>query len=605
LSLPLSLSLFSPHCKELSMSHPTHVVIGPIHSAALAVLAAANLSFAVALALRPDWLQSTPALLPLSAAGWGVLAAWGAAVYLRLSGMARTAVAAAEALDALAAGNLAATPPPVGLAARNRFRNFCVSDKNAVTTIAAYSQEFEASSRSASSMAAASKDDAAAIDAKARQLAHDMETMDAAADETAAHIASVAASVEQTRQASDEIAASVDRAREAVERAAEAARRNAVEIAGLGERAATGATGLRQVADSIVGVRDQAANLQRDMAALGRDSQSIGEVLGVIADIADQTNLLALNAAIEAARAGESGRGFAVVADEVRKLAEKTMAATRDVGAAIASIQAMAKGNVAATEQAVAAVEASARLAEEQIAGAEGLMRAMGDVGGEVGAIAETVDTLKDMIFTSSSATEEHSQATAAIAESLSGAARVAEDMREQARHGLDAARDISGRAAGVAESVAGMAAASQQVNSSSRELSRLTGILADQIGQFELGKPPFDIAAVKTAHLAWRARLESILLGHIRLDPSEVADHHQCQFGQWYDGEGRRSFAGQPLFDEIGRHHEQVHALARRIADLVSRGQSGEASALMEQFENVRVQLFDALNRLYLEKTA
>ena len=471
-------------------------------------------------------------------------------------------------------------------------------------TIAAYSREFETHSLTASQMAVASRDDATAISAEADTLAATMGSMDAAADATANHIGAVAASVGQMRQASEDIAASMEQARNAAERAADAAKHNAGEIQTLGQQAAESAAGLRQVAASIIGVRDKANDLKQDMAALGRDSQSIGEVLGVIADIADQTNLLALNAAIEAARAGESGRGFAVVADEVRKLAEKTMAATRDVGAAIASIQAMAKSNLAATEQAVIAVEASARLAEGQIAGTQGLMQAMGAVSGDVGAIAGIVEELKDRIFTSSSASEEQSQATVAIAESLTQAAAAAKAMREQAGQSLGATQDISKRAAGVAENIAGMATASQQVNSSARELTYLTTFLSSQIEQFQLGTPPFDIAAIKTAHLAWRARLESILLGHIRLEPSEVANHHQCQFGKWYDGDGSRHFSGHPVFEEIGRWHEQVHTLARRVVDLSRQGKDAAANTLMAEFEDVRVKLFEALNRLYLEKT-
>lgn len=58
-------------------------------------------------------------------------------------------------------------------------------------------------------------------------------------------------------------------------------------------------------------------------------ASQIGNVTGMLAEIAAQTNLLALNAAIEAARAGDAGRGFAVVADEVRALAEKSAESTR------------------------------------------------------------------------------------------------------------------------------------------------------------------------------------------------------------------------------------------------------------------------------------
>jgi len=107
----------------------------------------------------------------------------------------------------------------------------------------------------------------------------------------------------------------------------------AAEAAGQAkQKAQDGAGVVNNLVKAIQDVYAQAQGLKVNMGDLGRQADGIGQVMGVINDIADQTNLLALNAAIEAARAGDAGRGFAVVADEVRKLAEKTMTATKEVG---------------------------------------------------------------------------------------------------------------------------------------------------------------------------------------------------------------------------------------------------------------------------------
>nr|WP_261381352.1 methyl-accepting chemotaxis protein [Paenibacillus cremeus] len=134
---------------------------------------------------------------------------------------------------------------------------------------------------------------------------------------------------------------------------------------------------LRRASDSVVASADRAADMSRkthqgaeegermiqastrsmgqlsqQMSLLEKDSNKIGEIIGVINDIADQTNLLALNAAIEAARAGEQGRGFAVVADEVRKLAERSGDATKEIASIIQGMQNNTRDSVKAVEAA-------------------------------------------------------------------------------------------------------------------------------------------------------------------------------------------------------------------------------------------------------------
>jgi methyl-accepting chemotaxis protein len=73
------------------------------------------------------------------------------------------------------------------------------------------------------------------------------------------------------------------------------------------------------------------------MTAIEGSARQIGQIIGVIDEIAFQTNLLALNAGVEAARAGEAGRGFAVVAQEVRALAQRAADAAKEIKTLVSS----------------------------------------------------------------------------------------------------------------------------------------------------------------------------------------------------------------------------------------------------------------------------
>ncbi|MBL8269470.1 MAG: HAMP domain-containing protein [Steroidobacter sp.] len=106
-----------------------------------------------------------------------------------------------------------------------------------------------------------------------------------------------------------------------------------------GERLSNDARGVASRGNQAVG------QVVQTMQAITGSSRKIGDIIGVIDEIAFQTNLLALNAAVEAARAGEQGRGFAVVAGEVRNLAQRSATAANEIKKLIgASIEDVEKG---------------------------------------------------------------------------------------------------------------------------------------------------------------------------------------------------------------------------------------------------------------------
>ena len=181
---------------------------------------------------------------------------------------------------------------------------------------------------------------------------------------------------------------------------------------------------------SIEAVHAQSIAIKEDMDVLGKQAEGIGQIMGVIADIADQTNLLALNAAIEGARAGDAGRGFAVVADEVRKLAEKTMIATQEVGQAITGIQEGTRKNIHNVEQSGVSIEEAAKLSAQS--------------GESLKQILEFVHMVNDQVQSIATASEQQSAASEEINHSVEQVATISAETAQAMEQASSAVAELA-----------------------------------------------------------------------------------------------------------------------------------------------------------------
>ncbi len=221
--------------------------------------------------------------------------------------------------------------------------------------------------------------------------------------------------------------------------------KNAGEATTGSHRAAeTAGTGGQIVNDTIQGMQKIAAVVRESaesISKLAKSADQIGEIIGVIDDIADQTNLLALNAAIEAARAGEQGRGFAVVADEVRKLAERTGKATGEITNMIKGIQQETNDAVKSMESGIVQVDKGRELADK--------------AGTSLNEIVTMAQQVQDMIQQIATASEEQSSAAEQISKNVENVTAIARESATGAQQSAAAAEELNRQAEAMRQMVA------------------------------------------------------------------------------------------------------------------------------------------------------
>jgi methyl-accepting chemotaxis protein len=269
------------------------------------------------------------------------------------------------------------------------------------------------------------------VSSAASMLDNATEHMATGVEEAAMQVNSVAAASEEMSKTTSEIA------------------HNCVVAAKSSEKANGSASSGEKIIQETIEVMNRINNRVKESAEiiknLGVRSDQIGEIVGLINDVADQTNLLALNAAIEAARAGEHGRGFAVVADEVRKLAERTSDATKEIRETIQSMQSETKKAVVSMEDGV------------------------NDVGQGTVEAAKSGEALKDILHQINKVTSEINQIAVASEEETATTNEIASSIQQISQVMQETSKRIQGNA------------------EASAKLANLSKTLQEMVGQFKL----------------------------------------------------------------------------------------------------------------------
>ena len=181
-----------------------------------------------------------------------------------------------------------------------------------------------------------------------------------------------------------------------------------------------GAQVVRNTIGSMENIRETIQETSKRIKRLGESSQEIGDIVGLITEIADQTNILALNAAIQASTAGDAGRGFAVVADEVQRLAERAGNATKQIEGLVNTIQADTNEAVKSMEISTSGVVSGASMAE--------------DAGVALKEIEDVSTELSKLIKGISTSTKEQSKIALSVSDTMS----VIQEITLQTSEGTD-----------------------------------------------------------------------------------------------------------------------------------------------------------------------
>lgn len=309
---------------------------------------------------------------------------------------------------------------------------------------------------------------------------------------------------------------------------------------------------LRQSVAAFLNITESVKTNSSAVTSLAGFASTVQGLSDEIKGIAFQTNILALNASVEAARAGDQGRGFAVIAQEMRTLANRSSDATQRISDLAKSFDSQMNRVASSLNETIAVVQtgqaAIAQVDENTQAMYQGLQRTVASIV----QISESID--------------EQNTASTVVARNI---ARIA----SQTEHSVHSTDEI--------------------VDS----IEQIQGYINEQINRLaELSLPNKIIKLAQSDHVIWKKRLVNMICGKQGLQEKELADHHSCRLGKWYDQVTDASLLQRPEFKQLLRPHQLVHHHGKLA---VAAYNKGDVKAALLEIAEVEAASVDVLSLL------
>ena len=457
-------------------------------------------------------------------------------------------------------------------------------------------------------------------------------------------VVSTAGELSQKAQCSSEMAHNVATATAEVLASAEV-------VSGATEELYTSISEIARQVDRTRTISSTATAIAQDgnqtIAALAETVDHIGSVVDLISAIAHQTHMLALNAKIEATRNGQLGQGFSVVADEVKALANRASDATQQISQKIKDVRAHTEQAVAVFAQSSSTLaqldDAAASIAaaiEEQTSTTAEIAHSVGDNAASARQVSQMIEEMAQhaaqTFHLSADLLKDGNRINATIGVLKTGLTRVARtttadaERRQSPRHGVmfsTGIKTLNAMLEGTITNLSSQGCCVQTAHSDWNEASevfvecqamgparRATVVRGnatslhlrfhDDLDHHSMSRLAREgasriVTRAMQDHKDFMSNIYAAVGGTGQTKASDLANHHTCRLGKWYDQVSDDHIRSSPAFGLLADPHKRVHSFGKAALKALAHGDHSAAEAAMSKARQASEEVLSLLDIL------